>query len=74
MSRLQFSCLMSSLCSLCLCGSLFGAEPKAPAKITYDEHVLPLLRDKCLSCHNADKKNAATCVLGVPRRPAHGGQ
>jgi Planctomycete cytochrome C/WD domain, G-beta repeat len=29
-------------------------KPKA-AKITYQEHVLPLLRDKCLGCHNSDK-------------------
>ena len=47
----------TSLFSLCVL-SLFGgqaiaAEPKG--KITYDQHVLPLLKDKCLSCHNADK-------------------
>ena len=24
-------------------------------KTTYDQHVLPILRDKCLSCHNQDK-------------------
>jgi hypothetical protein len=47
-----------SLCSLCLCGSnLFGADPKKAPKVTYDEHVLPLLREKCLSCHNQDKKS-----------------
>jgi len=27
----------------------------AQDKITYDQHVLPLLRDKCLGCHNPDK-------------------
>src|SRR3954454_697996 len=26
-----------------------------PAKTTYAEHVLPILREKCLNCHNADK-------------------
>jgi hypothetical protein len=42
-----------SLCPLCLSGSFsFAAEP---AKLTYADHVLPLLRDKCLGCHNADK-------------------
>jgi WD40 repeat protein len=26
-----------------------------PAKITFDEHIAPLLRDKCVGCHNPDK-------------------
>jgi hypothetical protein len=26
-------------------------------RITYDEHVQPLLRAKCFSCHNSDKKS-----------------
>ncbi|HEY1377373.1 MAG TPA: c-type cytochrome domain-containing protein, partial [Gemmataceae bacterium] len=26
-----------------------------PAKVNYTDHVLPLLRDKCLGCHNGDK-------------------
>jgi hypothetical protein len=28
----------------------------ADAPPTFDEHVLPILREKCCSCHNADKK------------------
>ena len=42
--------------SLLVCfviGALQAAEPK---KITYVDHVLPLLKDKCISCHNVDKK------------------
>ena len=40
--------------SLCLCGEYsFAADAK---KVTYDEHVLPILRDKCIACHNQDKK------------------
>lgn len=27
----------------------------AQIKVTYDQHVLPVLREKCLNCHNADK-------------------
>ena len=30
-------------------------EKKKPPKITYDEHVLPILKQKCFSCHNPDK-------------------
>ena len=46
---------VSLLCS----SSLKAEEKKAPAKkeaskITYDEHILPLLRQRCGSCHNAN--------------------
>ena len=37
--------------------SFARAADKAPAKITYQDHVLPILRDKCLGCHNQDKKS-----------------
>jgi WD40 repeat protein len=32
--------------------------PAAPAKpkITYQDHILPILRNTCLNCHNPDKK------------------
>src|SRR3954454_16979603 len=33
-----------------------AADSKKASKITYDEHVLPILRDKCIGCHNQDKK------------------
>lgn len=43
---------------LCLpCGMIFAEDAKPAAdKITYDQHVLPLLREKCGSCHNANDK------------------
>jgi hypothetical protein len=37
--------------------SLARAEDKPAAKITYQDHVLAILRDKCLGCHNQDKKS-----------------
>jgi hypothetical protein len=42
---------------LCLCGESFGADAKKPAGVTYEEHVLPILREKCLACHSQDKKS-----------------
>src|SRR5688572_15332972 len=30
--------------------------PKDAPKVTYQDHVLPILRNACLNCHNADKK------------------
>jgi Planctomycete cytochrome C/WD domain, G-beta repeat len=43
------------LCVLCvLCGeSCFADPPKG--KVTFDQQVAPILRDKCLGCHNPDK-------------------
>jgi hypothetical protein len=34
-----------------------SAPAKKPAKLTYDEHVKPIFRAKCFSCHNPDKKS-----------------
>ncbi|VAX36980.1 High-affnity carbon uptake protein Hat/HatR [hydrothermal vent metagenome] len=31
-------------------------QKKKIAKITFDEHVKPIFRDKCFSCHSRDKK------------------
>src|SRR5262245_15429924 len=49
--RLISLCALS-LCSLRLCGPLAAAETK---KVTYADHVLPILRDKCFGCHDPDK-------------------
>src|SRR5215471_980283 len=36
------------------------AKPPAPGapKITYDEHVRPIFREHCFSCHSADKQES----------------
>lgn len=38
---------------LVLAAPVFAADP--PKKITYDDHVLPILKDKCIACHNLDR-------------------
>ena len=47
------------------------AKKKKPPKVTYEDDVLPILKQKCFSCHNADKKegdlnltNYGTMMLG----------
>ncbi len=40
---------------------------KAPAKVTYDDHVLPLLKDKCVGCHNPDKKRGGLVLSNYTR-------
>jgi len=50
---------LSSLGALCLFSSLsVAADAKKPAKVTYDENVLPVLREKCIACHGPDKKSS----------------
>src|SRR5229473_2240098 len=44
-----------SLASVLSLGSFSCA--RAADKITYQDHILPILRDKCLGCHNQDKKS-----------------
>lgn len=55
--------VLPGLVALSLCGSsLFAADPKKPAKTTYAEHVLPILKDACVSCHGADKQRGGLAL------------
>jgi uncharacterized coiled-coil DUF342 family protein len=38
------------------------AAAQTPNKLNYDEHVQPLLRDKCFSCHNQDKQRGGVAL------------
>lgn len=40
-----------------LLASTSWAQEKMPPKITYEDDVKPILRQKCFSCHNPDKKS-----------------
>lgn len=44
----------------CLMPHASFAQP--PKKLTYDEHIQPLLRDKCFSCHNQDKQRGGVAL------------
>ncbi|MFQ5734221.1 MAG: c-type cytochrome domain-containing protein [Planctomycetaceae bacterium] len=60
--------IVSTFLVLCVATPLCAAEKKAAdkkpsakkpaAKITYDEHVKPIFRAKCFSCHNGNKKKS----------------
>ena len=45
----------------------------APAKMTFVDHALPVLRQRCGSCHNADKKTAGLDVTTYAGIMAGGG-
>ena len=57
------------LCLLVIGSTAHAADPK---KITYDDHILPLLRDKCISCHGPDKKSAGLQLHNYARLMAGG--
>src|SRR6187549_353277 len=50
------------------------AKPTAPmaAKITYDEHVRPILREHCFSCHSADKQESGLALDSYQKTMAGG--
>lgn len=39
-----------------VCAALLSVCAQAQEKLTYDDHIRPLLENKCFSCHNPDKK------------------
>ena len=52
--------LVACLLVLSVSGSVFAQEkataPAKEEKITFDQHILPIFREKCGSCHNANDK------------------
>src|SRR5438552_4079801 len=55
-----FRCFVASSFVLAMFVSLGRAQDAKPAapKVTYDEHVRPILREHCFSCHSADKQES----------------
>src|SRR5687768_14513098 len=39
-----------------ICEAPTSASAADAAKVTYDDHILPILKNTCLNCHNPDKK------------------
>ena len=42
----------------CQFSSIQAEEKKTANKITFDDHIQPIMRAKCLSCHNPNKKSS----------------
>ena len=48
---------LTRLCLILAAGLVAVASPaQENEKLTYDDHIRPLLENKCFSCHNPDKK------------------
>jgi len=55
------------LCLVLVTG-LGAADPKdKKKKINFDEHIAPLLREKCGNCHNSDKKSSGLIVTNYQK-------
>ena len=58
--------VVGNLLPVILCGLAVAAHPcfgeeaakKKPPTVTYEDDVLPILRQKCFSCHKPDKKSS----------------
>ena len=48
-------------------------EKKEAPKVTYDDHLKPLLRQKCFACHNPDKKSGDLNLTSYTTLMAGGG-
>lgn len=60
------------VCGLLATFTSTAAAADAP-KVTYADHVLPILRAKCLSCHNTDKKSGGLDLSNFTAVKAGGG-
>ena len=57
-------------------GVLLGPADKAPSagpKITYDDHVRPILREHCFTCHNQNASKGGLAMDSYARLMAGGG-
>ncbi|MFM8494845.1 MAG: c-type cytochrome domain-containing protein [Planctomycetia bacterium] len=52
---------------------LFASSAEEAKKVTFQDHALPVLRQRCGSCHNADKKTAGLDVTTYAGIMAGGG-
>jgi mono/diheme cytochrome c family protein len=59
--RILSICLVAGFAVACLAQE---AKPDAPPamKVTYDDHVKPIFREHCLSCHNQEQKKGGLAL------------
>ena len=62
-SRMKIHCAVAAAAI-----SLTAGFARADDKINYQEHVLPIFRNSCLTCHNPDKKKAGLDLSGLAVR------
>src|SRR5262245_46374547 len=74
--RLQITICIGFLCVLCdfVVNHSLAADPKPGAKkITYQDNVQPILRDKCFACHDSDKMKGGLDMTSFAKLMEGGG-
>src|SRR5262245_22761575 len=68
-----FVCLLTALVAATI-GIAQDAKPSATPqpRITYDEHVRPIFREHCFSCHSADKQESGLALDNYAKAMAGG--
>jgi WD40 repeat protein len=61
------------LCFLAFTISSVHAQEKPAAKITFDQHVKPILKQRCSSCHNSERKEGDVDVTNFTNLMIGGG-
>ncbi len=54
--------LIKSLSIFCLVGVAATAVAEQPAKVTFDDHIKPIFREHCTSCHNVNEKKSGLAL------------
>jgi predicted nucleic acid-binding Zn-ribbon protein len=54
--------LIKRLSILCLLGLPAIAVADEPAKVTFDDHIKPIFREHCTSCHNVNEKKSGLAL------------
>lgn len=67
--RQPFACALLTACGF---ATLAHAEEAAP-KITYDDHIRPIFREHCLTCHNSNQKKGDLALDSYGTSMAGGG-
>jgi adenylate kinase family enzyme len=80
MMTMTFKALIMTSFLAIMCGAglstpIYAEEPKAEEKITFNDHVLPIFRQRCGSCHNSNDSKGGLSLdtyLGVMQGGASG--
>jgi WD40 repeat protein len=78
LKRITFQTVKSQSAALafiacCVVASVASADDKAPEKVTFDDHVKPLLVQRCSSCHNGQKREGDLDVTNYTNLMQGGG-
>lgn len=69
----KFRSAALAVIACCVVASVAVADDKVPEKVTFDDHVKPLLVQRCSSCHNGQKREGDLDVTNYTNLMQGGG-